>query len=117
MIQIHNATPELLARTRLPNPQRTIRGLVAIDSDTNEPVGLVAMYADGHRMVMLADLSDQIRQDKRTLVRGYRAILAMAAKHKAPVHAIADPDIPGSAALLEHMGFEHLNGDLYQWHS
>lgn len=117
MIEIRTATPELMARTRLPNPPRTMRALVAVDTDTEEAVGLCAIYPDGHRQCMLADISEQLRQDKRALIRGYRAALAIAAKNTAPLHAVADPDIPGSAQFLEHLGFQQLTGDLYQWHS
>lgn len=94
-----------------------MRALVAVDSETEEALGLCAIYPDGHRLCLLADISDRLRKDKRALIRGYRAALAIAAKKNAPVHAVADPDIPGSATLLKHMGFEQLTGDLYQWHS
>ena len=116
MITIHPANPESLARTRVGTPTRTMRALVATDDD-NQVVGVVGMYADGYRMVLFADLSDTIRADKRALIRGYRAVLNLAAAKKAPVHAVADPEIPGSRTLLEHMGFRHLNGDLFAWHS
>ena len=34
---------------------------------------------------------------------------------KLPVYAEADPEIAGSDVLLKHLGFEHLDGDIYQW--
>lgn len=114
MIEICTATPELMARTRLPKPTRTMRALVAVDTETQETVGLCAIYPDGHRLCMLADISDRLRQDKRALVRGYRAAMAIAAKKNAPLHAVADPAIPKSAQFLEHLGFQKLTGDLYQ---
>ena len=43
--------------------------------------------------------------------------MAIAAKKNAPLHAVADPAIPKSAQFLEHLGFQQLTGDLYQWHS
>ena len=94
-----------------------MRALVAVDTETEEAVGLCAIYPDGHRLCMLADISDQLRKDKRALIRGYRAVMAMATSKNTPVHALADPEIAGSAALLKHLGFKHLTGDLYQWHS
>lgn len=116
MIRILPATPALLERTRVGRPARTMRCLVALD-DADQVLAVAGMYADGHRLVLFADLSDTLRQNKRALVRGWRALMGIAVKKNAPVHAVADPAIPGSRTLLEHMGFQHLTGDLYQWHS
>ena len=116
MIRILPATPNLLARTRVGRPAKTMRCLVAVD-DTDKVLAVAGMYADGNRLVLFADLSDTLRQNKRALVRGWRALMSIAVKKNATVHAVADPQIAGSRALLEHMGFEHLTGDLYQWHS
>lgn len=116
MITILPATPALLERTRVGKPAKTMRCLVAVD-ETDKVLAVAGMYADGHRIVLFADLSDTLRQNKRALVKGWRALMSIAVKKNAPVHAVADPEIPGSRALLEHMGFERLTGDLYQWHS
>jgi hypothetical protein len=32
-----------------------------------------------------------------------------------PVHAVADPAIPGSVNLLRHLNFTHYRGDTYSW--
>lgn len=116
MITIVPATRELLAKTRVGTPNMTMRALVAIDED-GKPVAVAGMYADRHRLVLFSELSDQMRQNKRALIKGIRQLMAIAEQKKAPVHALADPEIPGSAALLKHMGFKHLTGDLYGWHS
>ena len=114
MITILPATPALLERTRVGRPARTMRCLVAVD-ETNKVLAVAGMYADGHRMVLFADLPETFRQNKRALIKGWRALMGIAVQKNAPLHAVADPEIPGSATLLKHMGFQHLTGDLYQW--
>lgn len=116
MITIVPATPELLAQTRVGKPNVTMRAVVAID-DQGRPIAVAGLYAESHRLCLFSDLCDELRANKRALIRGIRALMAIAKKKNAPVHALADPAIPGSAALLEHMGFTHLTGDLYAWHS
>jgi len=116
MMRIVPATPELLERTRVGKPPMSMRALVGLDEHDNV-VAVAGMYPAGHRMVLFADLTDQLRGNKRDLIRGIRALMELAAKRNAPVHALADPEIEGSRALLEHMGFKNLTGDLYAWHS
>lgn len=114
MITLHYASAALLAQYGLPVPGRTARTIVAVKDDT-EVVGTAGVYTDHHRAVMYADLSDTVRSDKRSMVKAIRMLRPMVERMKMPVHALADPDIPHSAVLLEHIGFKHLTGELYQW--
>ena len=116
MITIVPATPALLAQTRVGKPPMTMRALVAID-ETGKPLAVAGLYAEPHRLILFSDLCDELRQNKRALIKGIRQVMDIAQRKGAPVHALADPEIPGSAALLKHMGFHHLTGDLYAWHS
>jgi hypothetical protein len=116
MITIVPATPELLAQTRVGKPPMTMRALVAID-EAGKPMAVAGLYTDRHRLVLFSDLCDELRQNKRALIRGVRMMMDIARAKKAPVHAVADPEIPGSVTLLKHMGFIHLTGDLYAWRS
>lgn len=113
MIRIELATAETLARSGADLLGKTVRAVIAVRED-GEIVGVGGVYVDGHRQVMFADLSDALRADKRALIRAVRMLQALAAKVRAPVHSIADPLIPGSRTLLEHIGFKPLAGDLYR---
>jgi hypothetical protein len=107
------ATRELLERFYGEAPARTQKAVVAIDGE--RVVGVAGLYVDDERQVMFADLTDEVRHDKRTVIKGIREVMKLAS-HRMPVHSLADPEIEGSDTLLLHMGFTPLEGRVYQWH-
>lgn len=113
MTAIVPATQELLERFYGYTPKRSQRAVVAVDGE--RVIGVAGVYMDDGRQVMFSDLTDEIRKDKRTIVRGIREVLRLAAKRHLPVHALADPEIEGSETLLRHMGFEEIADRIYQW--
>lgn len=106
------ATAELLKRFYGEAPKRTQKAVVALAGE--RVVGVAGVYVDEERQVMFSDLTDELRRDKRTVIRGIRAVMQLASA-KMPVHALADPQIEGSETLLEHMGFKPLEGRVYEW--
>jgi hypothetical protein len=112
-VRIVPATADLLQRFYGAAPTRSQRAVVAIKDD--RVIGVAGVYPDGERAVMFSDLTDELRADKRAVVRGIRAVLELASKRDMPVHAWADPKVEGSERLLLHMGFEHLKDRVYQW--
>lgn len=112
MTEIRPATAELLARFYGQAPTRTQRAVVAVDGE--RVIGVAGVYPDGARMVMFSELTDELKRDKRAIVRGIRAVRRLAPAG-VPVHALADPDIAGSEVLLEHMGFTPVHGRVYAW--
>lgn len=107
------ATMELLQRFYGEKPARSQRAVVAMKGD--RIVGVAGIYTDAERSVMFSEMTDECRKDKRAVVMGIRAVMALAKARAMPVHALADPGIEGSERLLEHMGFEHLRDGIYQW--
>lgn len=107
------ATMELLQRFYGEKPTRSQRAIVALKDE--RIVGVAGIYTDQERTVMFSQMTDECRKDKRTLVKGIRAVMSIAKARAMPVHALADPGIEGSEKLLEHMGFEHLKDGIYQW--
>lgn len=89
---------------------KTVRAVAAVRGD--QVLGIAGLYCDGLWTRMFSELTDELRRDKRALVRLARAVLELA-RPRAPVYAEADPRIPGSAKLLEHMDFRHERGDIY----
>src|SRR5690606_27629585 len=94
-------------------PMRSQRAYVALKGD--RVIGVAGIYTDTERNVMFSDLTDELRKDKRAIVRGIRAVMRLAEKRDIPTCAYADPQIEGSGKLLEHMGFVHIKDGVYQW--
>lgn len=114
MITLHYATEQLFEEYGMAKPGKTVRAIIGV-KDSEKVIGTVGVYADQHRAVLYADLTDELRKDKRAIVRGIRMMKTLLTRYRMPVHSLADPDIPGSRQLLEHIGFQNLTGDLYQW--
>ena len=108
------ATAELLHRFYGEAPKRSQRAVVALDGE--RVVGVAGVYVDDERWVMFSDLTEELRKDKRTIIKGIRAVMKMTQGRDLPVHALADPEIEGSEVLLEHMGFRPITDRIYQWH-
>lgn len=107
------ATAEVIRRFYGSAPTRTQMAVAVVDGD--RVLGVGGVYLDGPRWVMFSDMTDDLRQKKRTLVRAVRAVQAMISRRTIPVVALADPQIPGSDVLLRHMGAEHVSDGVYAW--
>ncbi len=79
----------------------------------NPPLGVAGVYVDNAKMVMFADISETLREDKsfkRIIILCYRRLLEM--KTNLPIYAVAG-DIEGSESLLSHIGFSHFREDVW----
>lgn len=110
MIEILPATPELLARFYGDTPKRTSRAVAVVSGD--EVLGVGGVYREGANSVLFSDMKDELRKNKRALVKAVRAVMRLM---KGTVYSWADPDIEGSDVLLKHMGFEPYGDGVYQW--
>lgn len=107
------ATAALLERFYGFVPKRSQRAMVAVKDE--RVIGVAGVYTDDERLVMFTDLTDELRHDKRTMVRGIREVMKLATRRDLPVYAWADPEIEGSERLLDHVGFEHIRDRVYRW--
>lgn len=107
------ATAELLRRFYGDAPRRSQKAVVALDGD--KVAGVAGVYVDDERLVMFSEMSDEVRANKRLMVKGIRAVLKLVERDGLPVHALADQEIEGSDKLLLHMGFTHLQDRIYEW--
>lgn len=107
------ATAEVIHRFYGAAPTRTQMAVAVVSGE--RVLGVGGVYLDGPRWVMFSDMTDELRQSKRVLVRAVRSVQAMIARRTIPVVALADPQIPGSDILLRHMGAEHVSDGVYTW--
>lgn len=113
-IHVEPATAQILASAGVNTLPKSVRAIAFTEAGT--VIGWAGLYVDGPRLVMFGELSDRIREEKRALVRGYRQLLAVAARLRLPVHAKPDDDVPAAKRFLEHMGFTAGPRGIYQWH-
>lgn len=113
--EIVPATTEQLQAFRGRTLERSVRAVAAVRN--GKVLGVAGIYPGSAGWVMFADLSEEVRRDRRLVVRGYRAVQDLARRRPMPVVAIADPEIPGSDVLLEHMGFQRVAPEVFLWHS
>ena len=78
-----------------------------------KPLGVCGYYHDTSRLVLYSKVTPELRRWKKVIVRGARMAMAAASRVRAPVAALAQADIPGSARMLQALGFEQVEDDLY----
>jgi len=76
-------------------------------------LGVCGYYQDHGRLVLYARVTPELRRWKKLILRCARMTMAAADRLRAPVVALAQPDIPGSARTLLALGFEHVEQELY----
>jgi hypothetical protein len=103
MNAIVQATEELFARW----PRRPTMETSSVFALKNgRPIGVSGGYVDADQgvPVFYGDFTDELRAEKRLLLRLARAGLAQALTFGSPVYALADPEVKGSDVLLRHLG-------------
>lgn len=113
-MKVEIVTPDraLLEKFKSIRLMKTIRAVAAVRGE--EVLGVAGLYCDGTWTQMFSALTDELRRDRRGLVKISRAVMDLA-RPRAPVYAEADPEIEGSRKLLEHLGFKPVRGNLYVW--
>lgn len=75
-------------------------------------IGVAGYYLDNGRVVVFSTITPELRKFKRTIIRGAKIVMGMSDRIAAPANAVAD-EVHGSDTLLEHFGFEHVDGNIY----
>jgi len=76
-------------------------------------LGVCGYYHDRSRLILYAKADPELRRWKKVIVRAAKMALAAASQVRAPVVALCDSEIPGSARMLEALGFEHVEQGIY----
>mgnify|MGYP003543984032 FL=1 len=111
MNQIVPLTRQILDDFCQDPPPVTVKG-IAVQTE-GRTIGLAGYFPDGERWILFARLSDELRADKRTIIKGIRHLVQMMRGRKLPIHAIKDDCIEGAETLLRHAGFTQIRGNLY----
>lgn len=111
-VEIRPATTELLQQFYGQAMPRTVRAVVAVDGD-GKVLGVGGYYVDGVRAVIFSDLSHEVRQQKRVIIKATRATLEMV--RASGLSGVAQRETPESAVFLEHFGFREFMPGVYEW--
>jgi hypothetical protein len=82
---------------------KTARVLAAVRGE--EVLGIAGVCRTESGYLVFASLTDELRRDRRALVRGMRAVMALAKRCRGPLLATCDEKIPKAAEFLRHIGF------------
>jgi hypothetical protein len=95
----------------------TVLGITGVEGD--RVLGMGAIYPSDGCMVMICriapDARCELQRHAKTMVRGARRLIAIAGKTKLPLRTVADRRFPRAVELIEHLGFRHLEKDIYEW--
>ena len=111
MNQIVPLTRQILDDFCQDPPTVTVKGIAAqVDGRTT---GVAGYFPEGERYIVFIKLTDELRADKRAIIKGIRLLNQMVSARKLPLHAIKDDCIEGAETLLRHAGFTPIRGNLY----
>lgn len=110
------ATAELLAQYYGEPSKKSVRGIVALKD--GRPVAVCAAEMGPMCWKAFMDWKPEMRPfgfaQRRILVKGFRRMLQMLGT-SLPIQALCDTEIPDASKLLEHLGFQRMVGDVYEW--
>lgn len=88
-------------------------------TEGGQVLGVGAIFPSDGCWLIVCNLRAPVRSGimkySKALLRAARQLQALAARHHMPMRAVLDPQQPRAAALLEHLGFRHLDKDVYEW--
>jgi hypothetical protein len=90
---------------------RTVRGFAA--ERDGELMGVAGvMYMPG-RLLAFAEMVEEGQRYPLSIMRMARLMRGLLREISSPVFAQADAQYPNSGNFLEHLGFRHVQGDMY----
>lgn len=81
------------------------------------PLGLGGIYYEDDKVIAFTRIKSELRQYPFAIYKAAVEVMKMIDRRGKTVLAVADPDIPRSHEFLEHLGFEQIDGEVYQWTS
>ena len=84
-----------------------------VAEDETGLLGIGGVYYDGEFVVAFSRFDPDIEKYPLAKARGLKKIMEIV-KDK-PCVAVADDKFPGSGKLLERIGFQHIEGNVYKW--
>jgi len=112
-VEIIPATAKLIEDYYGKQIPQSVRAYVAIADD--QVLGIAGFYVTATRLIMFSELKDELKCNKRIIIRGMRKMRQIAREMKLPIHAVAQKELPTAPSFLEHFGFVKIGQELYEW--
>ncbi len=89
---------------------KTLRAVVLLLDE--KPVGVIGLSRENFHHKLFSDAAPELEPHLKSMavMRGLKQVMQWVEESPLPVLAVAD-----NPPLLEKLGFEHLDGDVYQW--
>lgn len=112
-MKIETLTPEIAQRFFGGSPKTTAKGFAALRD--GEPLCIGGVYHSHDRTVVFANVKPEMRAYPIAGMKLARKVMEMVKSLGVTVYAMADCDVEASGRFLEHLGFKHLEGVVYEW--
>jgi hypothetical protein len=110
-IEIKPATKEAIARYHGRALNRSGRAWIGVRD--GEILGIAGYYLDQHGYVMYSSMTEELKKDKRFIVKAIRFMKEKAGELKIPIYAKAE--FVTSETVMKHAGFVEIAEGLYRW--
>jgi hypothetical protein len=81
------------------------------------PLGLGGIYYEDDKIIAFTRIKAELRDYPFAIYKAAKQAMQLIDRRGKTVLAVADPAIPRSKEFLEHLGFEQIEGEVYQWTS
>ena len=99
-IEIVPATPELVKAYYGEDQKPTIRAVVAVRD--GKVLGIAGVHRIGLAYAVFSEMTDELKQDKRSIVRGLREVKKITGSLKMKLYAKTDD--PNNTVLIDRLG-------------
>lgn len=99
-------------------PTHNFKGIVAVKD--NKIIGIGGLLYTKEGVIAFSEIKDEMKKNKKDIVRGCRILIDMIKKENRSVYAVADKKEPTSQAFLKRLGFVRTglfneNGETLVW--
>lgn len=92
---------------------RSARVISIVDGE--KVLGFAGLYPDKSRQIAFMEISDELRNHPRLIVKASRIFMRWVRESKLPTHALCDEEIKRAAEFLEHFGFKRIYKEVFSW--
>lgn len=113
MIAIVPATKEILERHYPHGAGKTVRAIAAVKD--GRVIGVAGAYLLPAGLAVFGEFTDELKAHPRAMLRGWKTLRSMLDQSRLPAYVFCDRTFEAAERFLDHLGFQRIEGDIYQW--